>query len=503
MKNVFLLIIICALNTALFAQKVSIKWDGEIQTKSGQLGFSGEYSDGVYTYSVESYSAKSIVTVMDKNRKTTTQEISGNSNYGIKVVSLFASKKGTYLIIRGLTKKVDKAMIGYVKVTNGIADKEIKEILTYDYDGGNYGDNGIILQSPDASKLAIEYTPAKGEAFNYIILNDDMNIIQKINKASTYSNTKTVEYSLDNNGILSLWSQKNTYSQDEVPSIKLIRFTADNQSKDVSVKLPNALIEDFSINKLGNGKQLMVGTYYNKDNASRGGNYGYVMGARVGFIGGVNGVFVVLLDSNGISSPKLYPFPDKTIMEFDVQKKHIDKGIPLTEFAVLANKFDNSVTIFMEETNKSSTTSTYSPNSSYSHSSTSTTYYTNYILVTKINSAGGLQYSTLIEKKCKYGQMLDYGSYFPFFKEDNLYVLYNKSLVYEEKKRDIDQKGQVLSELVKINNSGDIVSSEILFGNKDVDVVLTPIDCSTIDDNKIKLVGMDKRKIKYGILEVK
>lgn len=99
--------------------------------------------------------------------------------------------------------------------------------------------------------------------------------------------------------------------------------------------------------------------------------------------------------------------------------------------------------------------------------------------------------------------MLDYGSYFPFFKEDNLYVLYNKSLVYEEKKRDIDQKGQVLSELVKINNSGDIVSSEILFGNKDVDVVLTPIDCSTIDDNKIKLVGMDKRKIKYGILEVK
>ena len=48
-----------------------------------------------------------------------------------------------------------------------------------------------------------------------------------------------------------------------------------------------------------------------------------------------------------------------------------------------------------------------------------------------------------------------------------------------------------------------IVSSEILFGNKDVDVVLTPVDCSTIDDNKIKLVGMDKRKIKYGILEVK
>ena len=82
MKNVFLLIIICALSTALFAQKVSIKWDGEIQTKSGQLGFSGEYSDGVYTYSVESYSAKSIVTVMDKNRKSTTQEISGNSNYG-------------------------------------------------------------------------------------------------------------------------------------------------------------------------------------------------------------------------------------------------------------------------------------------------------------------------------------------------------------------------------------------------------------------------------------
>ena len=125
MKNVFLLIIICALSTALFAQKVSIKWDGEIQTKSGQLGFSGAYS-------VESYSAKSIVTVMDKNRKSTTQEISGNSNYGIKVVSLFASKKGTYLIIRGLTKKVDKAMIGYVKVTNGIAHKEIKEILTYD-----------------------------------------------------------------------------------------------------------------------------------------------------------------------------------------------------------------------------------------------------------------------------------------------------------------------------------------------------------------------------------
>ena len=56
---------------------------------------------------------------------------------------------------------------------------------------------------------------------------------------------------------------------------------------------------------------------------------------------------------------------------------------------------------------------------------------------------------------------------------------------------------------MKINNSGTIVSSEILFGNKDVDIILTPNDCSKIDDNKIKLVGMDHKTIKYGTLEVK
>jgi hypothetical protein len=172
-------------------------------------------------------------------------------------------------------------------------------------------------------------------------------------------------------------------------------------------------------------------------------------------------------------------------------------------FEVFTNKFDNSVSVFLEETNKSSTTTTFNAYTPYNRSSTSITYYTNTILVNKINSTGELQYSTVIDKKCKYGEMLDYGSYYPFFKEDNLYVLYNKSLYYEDKKKDIDEKGAILSELVKINNSGTIVSSEILFGNKDVDIILTPNDCSKIDDNKIKLVGMDRKTIKYGTLEVK
>ena len=506
MNKTILAVILSFFSLVTFSQKVSVKWGGMLETKTGQLGNGGEYYDGVYAYNIESFRGKSIVTVIDKNNKTTKQEVVGNGDYDVRVEYVFTSPKGTYLIIRGLTKKTTKAMIGYAKVTNGIIDKEIKELKSYDFDGGNYGDNSVILESKDASKLAIGYRPASkvNTGFNFIVINDNMDIIQKINKSSS-SNIETSDYDLDSNGNLSVWCKKSATSEKGKSTISLINFTPERQYKDVSIKLPKAYVEDFSVHTFDNGKKIIVGTYYNTDNIdSRDGMYGYAMGKRIGFIGGVNGVFSILLDTSGSSSsPKLYPFPEETILKFDVQKKHLDKGIPMVSFELFTNKFDNSASVFLEETNKSSTTTTYNAYTPYSHSSTSTNYFTNTILVTKINSTGELQYSTVIDKKCKYGSMLNYGSYYPFFKEDNLYVLYNKSLYYEDKKKDIDEKGQVLSELAKINNSGAIVSSEILFGNKDVDVVLIPNDCSKIDENKIKLSGMDRKTIKYGTLEVK
>jgi hypothetical protein len=505
MNKTILAFIFSLFSLVSFSQKVSVKWGGELATKSGQMGNGGEYYDGVYTYNIESFRGKSTVTVIDKNKKATKQEVVDNGEYYIRVEHIFTSPKGTYLIIRGLTKKTTKAMIGYAKVTNGIIDKEIKELKTYDFDGGNYGDNSMILQSNDGSKLAIGYKPASkvNAGFNFIVINENMEIIQKINKSSS-SNIETSDYDFDNNGNLSVWCKKGATSEKGKSTISLINFTPERQNKDISIKLPNAYIEDFSVSIFDNGKKIIVGTYYNTDNIERGGTYGYAMGKRIGFIGGVNGVFSILIDTSGSSSsPKLYPFSEESILKFDVQKKHLDKGIPMVSFEVFTNKFDNSVSVFLEETNKSSTTTTFNAYTPYNRSSTSITYYTNTILVNKINSTGELQYSTVIDKKCKYGEMLDYGSYYPFFKEDNLYVLYNKSLYYEDKKKDIDEKGAILSELVKINNSGTIVSSEILFGNKDVDIILTPNDCSKIDDNKIKLVGMDRKTIKYGTLEVK
>lgn len=504
-----LFILICISANILFAQKASIKWTNEIETKTGQLGYDGEYKDSKYTYSIESFAGKSILTTIDKNNKSTKQDVvSKNKDYGIKVDYIFSSNNGTYLIIRGVTKKLDKAMIGYMKVTNGVIDNDIKQLITYDYDGGNYGDYGTILQSKDDSKLAINYNVApkgsKGTSrFNYLILDNNMNIVQKINKVFSYYSVSYLQHILDNEGNLSVLFKKFLSSKDELPEYRILKFSVDNNYKNTLIKIPNAYVEDISINKNASGKQVIVGTYFNEDNSSRWHVYGFAMGARTGYVSGVNGVFIAQLDTGGISNSKKYPFSTETILSFDVSKKYESKGIGMLEFTSIINNFDNTITIFLEESSKSSTKTTFNAFTPYSRTSTSNSYYTNSIIVTKLNLNGDLIFSTTIDKKCKYGDLLDYGSYFPFFKEDNLYVLYNKLLIYEEKKKDLKDNGKVLSELIKINNVGTIVSTEILFGNKDADLILTPLDCSIIDDNKIKLVGVDKKKYKYGILEVK
>jgi len=55
MNKTILAFIFSLFSLVSFSQKVSVKWGGELATKSGQLGNGGEYYDGVYTYNIESF----------------------------------------------------------------------------------------------------------------------------------------------------------------------------------------------------------------------------------------------------------------------------------------------------------------------------------------------------------------------------------------------------------------------------------------------------------------
>ena len=465
MNKPILAFIFSLFSLVLFSQKVSVKWGDSFKSTVGILGYTFGGINGKYYYTIESFKGQSEITVCDLNHniiKKQTIEYK-NKDFRVQVVDYIKTSSNFYFIVRGIDLKNDKALVGYVIAeSNGNINPNIKDILIYDWDVKAL-DDGYSYLSSDKSKINISYSPHKKGQQSYktlfIRLNDKM---------------------------------------EKIPNDISIK----NDNLNVSnIKINGVSVEDVSIKTLSNKKKIAVGTYTNTDNAAR--SEVFVKGGASA-VTGINGIFYATLDSNGVASSKLYPFTVAVAEKMGVSSNKLNKGIPELSFSTFVSEKDNDISIFLEEEsyeNKMKTVN--SPSSSYSRTETSILYRTNSIIASNFNENGELQFTTVIEKEFILQDMSDFSSFLAFKKDDNFYFLFNKSKFSVDNKSEVTAKGKILTDLIKLDSKGNIISQETLFGNKDIDLMLSPKNCYPIDGNKILLFGIKGLKYTYGTLEVK
>lgn len=475
MNKIILAIIISLFSTISFSQKVNIKWGDNFKSTVGILGYEFGGVNGKYYYGIESFKGQSIITVSDLNHNVVKKQTIEykNNDFRIQVVDYIKTNSNFYFIVRGIDLKNDKGLIGYVTATSdGNVNPNINEILIYDWDIKALND-GVSYLSDDRTKIIITYAPhKKGQSslkYLTLIFSDKMSKLP--------NNTNFDGYNFD------------------------------------KIKIDGAKVEDVNIETLSNNKKVAIGTYTNPGNTAGNGRKFIVFGKEVAStMTGINGVFYATLDSNGVTSSKLFPFTEEVAKKMGIDANNLDKGIPELSFQTYFSEKDNNIAIFLEEgfgNDKTSTRSSSVHSSSLNRTTTTTTtnsytmYHSNSIIASNFNEKGELQFMTVIEKEFVFQNMTDFSSFLPFKKDDNLYLLFNKSKFSFDNKKDVIAKGKFLTDLVKLDSKGNIVSQETLFGNKDVDLLLAPKNCYVMDGNKVLLFGVKGLKFTYGTLEVK
>ncbi|MFN8282711.1 MAG: hypothetical protein U0U67_05820 [Chitinophagales bacterium] len=507
MKKIILLsTVFCLFFASLKAQPFNIKWGPEYKKDGGMFSFLkfGGFTNSAY-YVLTQGTRNTKIAVYDFNHNLIgEQDI--EYKYGksdVTVDDVIKTPAGNYFLLKGIDKKEDKGLIGYaLPEKNNLISTNVTKIIEYPYNFkqpfGLFGftfntnfdsDAEGTFMSEDSSKVMITYSQGLQDAksvnqkFSFMVMDAKMQKLFTVNKTLAYTDTKLdiIDYSILNNG--DVYALAKHYANDKdrkTPNFKFMvfKFSKDGTMKEAQIKLNNAAALNGSVVAFDGGKIIVAGTYTNITNNKN-------MRA--------NGTYCVSLNADGTPGvSNTFDFTQEVQDElFGNSERRKDKGAPAIKLKkVVMDDVAKTAVFFWEEDYY---VVVQTSKSSYVR------YYSNEIIASKFNEDGKQEFSTLIDKEFSFTNTSVYNSFMYAHKNGYHYLIFNDFKSRAERK-EIDADGKILTDMVKMDDNGKIVSRQTLFGNKDIEYYAAPRMSVQVSDGSILLQTTKGKKYQYGTL---
>jgi hypothetical protein len=121
--------------------------------------------------------------------------------------------------------------------------------------------------------------------------------------------------------------------------------------------------------------------------------------------------------------------------------------------------------------------------------------------VVKFNADGTLAFESFIEKQFSYPSTNAYNHIYFTEYGGNYYFLFNNRKNTAGDKG-ADTKGMVITDLVKIDSSGNIVSRKSIFANKNTDMLFSPGSSQDMKNGKLLIYGRRGTNYRFGTINL-
>jgi len=216
----------------------------------------------------------------------------------------------------------------------------------------------------------------------------------------------------------------------------------------------------------------------------------------------INGVFFTYGDKNFEKNEvKVHEF-EKDFLDNLTTNRSIKKGKGVkTTFRIkdMLEYRDGTIGFIAEEsfTRDLSSANNFNNPNGFSNIRSRTVYYTNNIIIPKFDSEGNLLNIQKIEKEFQ-NESPRTTSYSLAINKGKAYIVFNDFKKRKEKKA-LKKKGKLFTDLVIINENGEIETRETLFSNKDIDLFFNTVFSGYNED--VMLIGTASgRKYQMGTL---
>jgi len=493
------------------SQTYEVDWGPSYKKDGGLFGYYsliGIYED--HYYILMNPKRKNTLLKYDMNHKLVSNKILDMkyNRENININRFLHTQKGTFGYLRTYDKKQKKQKIFISEFKEGNFSK-IKEIYSHPYNVKfklslwgftNYTnfDASTLLESADGSHVLYtsinSSTDSKNkEEISVVVFDADMNISWKKTQRFKYQDKKiTIEQAVvGNNGdvyiLAKVWEKKKNKRERGLPryDFKAFKIT-ETGMKEYEVDLGNGIAPtDAGIYFPDNNQEFILAGFYT--NAVRS--------------SGVKGVFYAAGNSDtGIKNIKTHEF-EASFLKGLIKQKSIekDKGLQYTFSIQDFIAFNDGSISFLAEENYV-VTRTYTDGQG--NRRTSHTYHTNEIIIPRFSNNGALINIQKIEKSFSSSSPLN-ASYTMALHNDKTYLLFND---YKQKKELKAMKGKKkrkwrYTDLVIIDEKGNIAHNETLFNSDEIDLEFTPF-MSDYYDNTLLLGSMRIKKYAFGTLKL-
>ncbi len=515
-KAIFLYLII--MNSCLFAQnglgKFTVKWGPTLKgsnsgTISDLLGMDDDfYYFGAalkndYTIEKLDKSLDNPVNFIFEERNRETKE-----RYSLFERIYFADRLLVFKTTVDKDSKTTTLIAEEVNKSSMQSTGKEKKVAEIQYEKRRDKGTFSIYTSADESFLMIiESIPVEqdeNEKFNVIMLDNTLNIVWKKNVQLPYQNTlfMTNSFLVDDDGnfyVLGiLFRDKDSWVKKEVNYTHHIIVFNDhgNSTLDYEVKLKDKYIADITFRKNKNGDITCAG-FYGTLGRSR-----------------INGAFFLTLDpfTKQVKASNSKEFDMDFMTEYMTEKqekkarKNEEKGKPVElgsyQLRSLIKRSDGGAILIAEQIY----IYTYTYPCGNNMTCRSTMYNYNDIITVNINPEGNIEWAKKIPKR---QSSTNDGGYFSSFAlmvtENFLGFIYNDHRDNQEiektkqlKNFNLGEKNGIVT-IARVDNEGKL-TREILFDNKEVEVVVRPKVCEQISDTEMMIFGQKKKADQFGII---
>jgi len=547
MKKILIITFSLLITLFSFAQnkskKVKIKW-GQIQNESKKSELEnivGYDNTGVYVVkgkkgilSLE-FDSRTIEHYNNKMFKMKSKELNFLKNGKKLKLQFFLHINNVLYMFSSLKDSDSKKDILYSQQVNkktlstNREYNKIVEVAWNKYDRMTKGEYNVEL-STDSSKILIYYNLSSAERENeeigFSVFDNNMNMLWE--KTIEFSYDKKLfdihEITIDNKGDVFLiakeYINKRIDKKDGKPNYNFHVFNYYNNGNDFTdypLKLKDYFITDFQIKINDNGEILCGGFYSKKGKAvlsSVSDIFKYSLSieskrakAAKEKAHNIKGSFLIKINTNTkeITASDSYEFDIKFIRKW---KNILFEEAKLNKDNTELRQYDLKDIILTDEGNIIIVGEQSYEITTKVQGFSSTTYYYNDIIVTKISPEGAVKWVRRLPKRQATSQ--DYGkwsSYSLFEANNKLYFIFNdnpKNLQekYKNNIKNFNKDTKTITVLIEIDSEGE-VSREVLFSSKEIGVLLEPKVCYQISDNEMILFGKRKKKQRFGKLTFK
>lgn len=358
-----------------------------------------------------------------------------------------------------------------------------------------------IRQSSDESKILVMTDPSfkkyANETYNVSVADENLKNIYKASFTLPYTDKsfRLSNYTLDKNGNLHMLASVQKESNEaNTPNYYYTILQYDFKSKtvkEIKIDLSGKYISDITFRNNDKNNSLVIAGFYSNQ-----------------YSNGITGVFYqeINKDSRKIIESSTKEFSQETLNNF-LRKGEIRRGDEPDRISINYVSFDNDGSMIIAGEQTAHTQRCVTDSKTFRTKCT-TTYRYKSILVSKVNSLGEFEWTTVVPKMQMQGVRWMFSSYYLTVSNGNVCILYNENPVNLEMSNPHDFKNFVIGPkgilaLATIDSKGKLNRKPIQTdGNKAKTVFMPTFTMSQSNNDAILYSGWGK-KMRFGKMIIK